>query len=200
MPPGRRTRHLTELRGGFGKIACQARAKIREGTACKEESEGERPAFVPAQADGLSQLVGKLVIGEQIPLVQRLDGAGNLHGRRGGQCFRGFLAQGDALNPAFLAGDDEAKGNGVAGFQSAQLFRVADFEGHGHGSHVIGDDLVLDDDGFAVRLQLPDQAVDNESLFRRWRGDGLFVARGQNQQGPQAATEGAAGDRQDLYG
>jgi hypothetical protein len=85
------------------------------------------------------------------------------------------------------------KGNGIAGFQAAQLFRVTDLEGHGHGGHVIGDGLALDDDGFAVQLQLLDQAVDEESLWRRRRGEGLFVAGGQDEQGPEAATEGTAG-------
>ena len=150
------------------------------------------------QVDGLPQFVGEMAVGQHIAFVQRLDGAGDLDSRRRGGRFGRFRTLRDAFNPAFVAGDDEVEGDGVAGFESAQFAWVADFEGHGHGGHVVGDGFVPDDDGFAVRFQFPDEAVDGEGALGRRRRGGVFVAGGQDEHGPARAAERAADGGQYL--
>src|SRR5438045_8874276 len=92
------------------------------------------------------------------------------------------------IDPAFIGRDKQAKGNPVALLQPSELISILYFEGHGHGGHVVGNGLVLNDYGPLIGLKLFYYACDlkvlNVRTGNRRRGSDLQARSTPGNQNP----------------
>ena len=73
-----------EFFGGLGKVAGHLGTKIRERAAGEKESDGEGFAFEIAQAHGLAEFVGEMMIGQKIARLEFVHDGHHADGRARG--------------------------------------------------------------------------------------------------------------------
>lgn len=201
IPVGGRVGGGGEFAGDGLEVVAHAGTEFGERAAGEDEGEGEGLTLELAEGDGLAEVVGEGIVGERVADGEGLDvanaaeGAFGWGGVVGGRGFAGF---GDLIDPAFVIGDDHAEKDLVARLEAGEFIGVFDAEGHGHGLHVIGDGLVIDDGGAAVGLEFLDDAFDEVEiglgaggggLGRGGRG-GLFATGGEQKQEGGEETSG----------
>src|SRR5436190_18331747 len=107
----------------------ESRTKIREGAACKEKSERERPAFEIAQVNNVTKFIGKGVVGHYIADGKRFNLA---HEPNGLMFLRPINIGGsEGLNffdPCIIAGHLHPKSHSVPCFEHFKLVRVLHLE------------------------------------------------------------------------
>src|ERR1043166_8196691 len=162
MPVGRGTSDGGQFGGGLFEILREARTKLRDGTAREKERDGEGLSLELAEADGLAEFIGELII------EQRMVLGGHLSWRRGrGGSGRGECdfapGGGNLINPTGILIDRKSERDFVARAQAGKLGGFFGRERHGYSGHVIGNGLVLDEGGPAIRLDFLHHAANVEN-------------------------------------
>lgn len=106
----------------------------------------------------------------------------------GGEGASGFFDGGD---PCVVGGDVERESDLVSGIDVAERLSVLGAEGHRHGHHVVGDEVMLDDGGFSVGLDSLDDTGDCVVLGWGWCGRLLGAATSVEDQGGCDGGEGS---------